>query len=272
MPSDANDPFFGSVPESLHLRNAPLIRVLGQVMFPRIVKVGEEAYIADFQEAIRHDYPNFSAEPLSGLEINMTAGMPQARPISTTIWRFLDAENNWRVSLAPDALTLEAITYSSRADFLARMEAVLMSLAATIRPAQVQRVGYRYVDRISDTASLDRLPELIRPELLGVLASNRFDSVDISMSELIAATAEGKLIARYGAAPKGVSHDPNMAPPVGVASWVLDVDSFAINPTPVGFHASEICAKLNKVAGRAYAFFRWAVTDEFLAHFGAENP
>ena len=271
MTTYAENPFFGSVPQSQHLRNAPLVRVLAQVAFPRIVKVREEAYIADFQEALRREYPNFTAEPFHGVAINIVDGMPQVQQHASTMWRFLDAENNWRVSLAQDFLALEVTRYSTRSEFLERMESVLTSLATTVRPTQVQRIGYRYVDRIADAVSLHRLADLIRPELLGVLASSPFDSVDISMSELIAATAEGKLIVRYGAAPKGFSHDPNLAPPTDVASWVLDVDSFSVNTAPVNFLPSEICARLNGVANRAYAFFRWAVKPDFLAHFGADN-
>lgn len=272
MTTNADNPFFGSVPESLHLGRSPLVRVLAQVAFPRIVKVREEAYIADFQEALRRDYPNFSAEPFHGVAINIVDGMPQVEQLASTVWRFLDVSNNWRVSLAQDFLAIEATTYSSRSEFLDRMETVLTILGETIKPAQVLRVGYRYVDRIVDADSLGRLPDLIRPEMLGVLATTPFESVDISMSELIAATAEGKVIARYGVAPKGFSHDPNLAPPIEKASWVLDVDSFSVSLTPASFDPREICTRMNEVAGRAYAFFRWAVTPDFLTHFGADNP
>jgi uncharacterized protein (TIGR04255 family) len=270
MADRCDDPLFGEVPDRVLLSNAPLERVLGQVKFPRIAKIAEESYIADFQEAIRDEYPHFQSDVIQGLDIVVSGNEVKPRQLTTVVWRFFDASRVLRVSLGPEAITLETASYVSRDDFLSRLEFILEKLVETIRPSLVQRVGFRYVDRLQDPDDLAVLSDLIHPELLNVLQSGLVQHIDISMTEITGTTNEGKIIARYGLAPPKFSHDPDMAPPVGVKSWVLDVDSYSTNCAGQSFDTQMLCTELDKVAARAYAFFRWSVTEKFLERFGAK--
>jgi uncharacterized protein (TIGR04255 family) len=247
-----------------------LVRVLGQVKFPRIAKIAEESYIANFQEAIRGEYPHFQSDTIQGVDIVIIGNEVRPRQLTTTVWRFFDARKVLRVSLGADAITLETASYVSRVDFLSRLEFILAKLVETIRPALVERVGFRYVDRLDNPSDLDALSDLINAELLNVVQPALLRHIDISMTEITGTTREGKIIARYGLAPPQYSHDPDMAPPVGVKSWVLDVDSFTTNCAGNAFDTQMLCAELDKVAARAYAFFRWGVTERFLERFGAK--
>lgn len=269
MSARSDDPLFGEVPERVLLASAPLIRVLGQVKFPKIVKISDETYIGDFQEAIRHLYPHLQKDLVQGVELNVAGPTLQHTTTTTVIWRFFDLEQVIRVSLSSDAITLETARYVSRDDFLQRMKVVLEALQATIKPSIVQRVGFRYVDRLQGPECLGDLSALIQQELLNVVQPNLMKYIDISMTEVSGDTREGKLIARYGLAPPNYSHDPSMAPPVPEKSWVLDVDSFSTRCAGQAFEAKMLCDELDKVAARAYAFFRWSVTDRFLERFGA---
>lgn len=269
MADRCDDPLFGEIPERVLLSNAPLVRVLGQVRFPKIVKIAEEGYIADFQEAIRKEYPHFQSDVVQGVELNLAGQALQHRVMNTVVWRFFDPSRVLRVSLSQDAITLETASYVSRVDFLGRLEFILNSLQHTIGPSLVQRVGFRYLDRLQGKELLDSLDDFIRPELLNVLKPNLASHIDISMTEIAATTKEGKLIARYGLAPANYSHDPDMAPPVGERSWVLDVDSYSTDCAGQEFEGKMLCNELDKVAARAYAFFRWSVKDRFLERFGA---
>jgi len=269
MADRCDDPLFGEIPERVLLGDAPLVRVLGQVKFPRIAKIAEESYIADFQEAIRGEYPIFRNETIQGLDIAIAGNEVKQRPVTSVIWRFFDAKEILRVSLTAEAITLETAAYVSRDDFLIRFQFILEKLVETIRPSLVQRVGFRYVDRLQDPNDLAELSDLIHAELLNVLQSGIVQHIDISMTEITGSTKEGKIIARYGLAPPKFSHDLEMAPPVGVKSWVLDVDSYSTNCAGKSFDAQMLCTELDKVAARAYAFFRWGVTEKFLKRFGA---
>lgn len=270
MADRCDDPLFGEVPERVLLDSAPLVRVLGQVKFPRIAKIAEESYIADFQEAIRREYPIFRNETIQGLDIAIAGNEVKQRPVTSVIWRFFDAKEVLRVSLTAEAITLETAAYVSRDDFLTRFRFILEKLVETVRPSLVQRVGFRYVDRLQDPNDLAALSDLIYAELLNVLQSGLVQHIDISMTEITGTTKEGKIIARYGLAPPKFSHDPEMAPPVSVKSWVLDVDSYSTNCAGQSFDIQMLCAELDKVAARAYAFFRWGVTEKFLERFGAK--
>lgn len=270
MADRCDDPLFGEVPDRVLLSNAPLVRVLGQVKFPRISKIAEESYIADFQEAIRDEYPHFQSDTIQGVDIVVNGNEVKPRQVTTVIWRFFDARKVLRVSLGPDAITLETASYVSRDDFLSRFEFILGKLVETIRPSLVQRVGFRYFDRLQDPADLEAISDLVHPELLNILQSGLVQHIDISMTEITGATKEGRIIARYGLAPPKFSHDVEMAPPVGVKSWVLDVDSYSTNCEGQSFDTQMLCTELDKVAARAYAFFRWSVTERFLERFGAK--
>lgn len=270
MANRCDDPLFGEIPDRVLLGNAPLVRVLGQVKFPRIAKITDESYIADFQEAIRNEYPHFQSETVQGVDIVINGNEVKPRQVTTVIWRFFDARRVLRVSLGPDAISLETASYVSRDDFLSRFEFILGKLVETIRPSLVERVGFRYVDRLQDPADLEAISELVHPELLNVLHSGLVQHIDISMTEIAGATKEGKIIARYGLAPPKFSHDVEMAPPVDVKSWFLDVDSYSTNCEGQSFDTQMLCTELDKVAARAYAFFRWSVTEKFLERFGAK--
>ena len=126
------------------------------------------------------------------------------------------------------------------------------------------------MNRLQEHEDLAMLSDLLNPELLNVLQPGLVQHIDISMTEISSATKEGKIIARYGLVPPKFSHDPNMAPAVDVKSWVLDMDSHSANCAGQSFEAQMLHTELDKVAARAYAFFRWSVTEKFLERFGGK--
>ncbi len=104
-----------------------------------------------------------------------------------------------------------------------------------------------------------------------MLQSGLIQHIDKSMTEITGTTKEGKIIARYGLAPPNFSHDPDMVPPVQEQRWVLDVDSYSTDYDGQEFDTKMLLIELDMVAARAYAFFRWSVTEKFLERFGAKQ-
>lgn len=179
-----------------------------------------------------------------------------------------DPRGEWRLSLAPSALTLETMRYTSREKFLGQFQLLIDALAATIQPSLATRVGFRYVNRIDSQADVDDLGNLVEPELLGLSSATLRNGVEMAVSQAQCRTAEGLLLARWGLLPAGATHDPDMAPPSSVQSWFLDIDSFTTSGLPEdGFTASPLIEKMNTMADRAYAFFRWSVKPRFLERF-----
>lgn len=266
------DPLLGVPPERVQLASAPLVRVLGQVQFAKIIKISDETHIGNFQEAVRVEYPFIEKDSAKGIQLVVDGGGVQAVSTDEVIWRLFDSTRQWRVSLNTSALTLETMLYTSRTEFLDRFKFLLGALVAAIRPSVATRVGFRYVNRLDRNEDLNDLDKLVHTELIGVLAAPVRPQVEQVVSQALCKTAEGNLMVRWGMLPAGTSHDPDAAPPHSSTTWMLDIDSFATEGVPQhGFSADDLAQLVKTMADRAYAFFRWSVKDEFLERFGASR-
>jgi uncharacterized protein (TIGR04255 family) len=262
------DPLFGQPPERVQLGVAPLVRVLGQVQFARIVNISKEQFIGDFQNAIRRQFPVIERDVAQSIEVSLAGAGVASTLAEEVIWRMFDARREWRLSLAPSALTLETMHYTSRQEFLDQLQFLIDALADTIQPSLATRVGFRYVNRIDRQSDIEDLGDLVEPELLGLSSAALRNGVQMAVSQAQCQTAEGLLLARWGLLPAGATHDPDMAPPTSVQSWFLDIDSFTTSGLPEdGFTAGPLIDKINTMADRAYAFFRWSVKARFLERF-----
>lgn len=257
-------PFAGDPPDEIALKRAPLVRVLGQVTFPLIAKLALQDEIASFQDRIRDRYPLLTPEQMHHIEI-VPGAEPRVR--AEVIWRFASADKAWRVSLSTSFIALETSAYTSRQEFVERLTEVARALEATVDPKLVLRVGVRYINRI-DGEALERLPELIKSEVLGVLKTPFKDAAQHLITESMLRTEEGQLLARWGSLPAGATIDPQALDAIPAPSWILDLDLFAMEQVP--FQADAIGAQIQAFARRHYSVFRFVVTPAFLAYYGAD--
>jgi uncharacterized protein (TIGR04255 family) len=260
------DPLFGAEPQEIPLPSAPLVTVLCQVRFPEIISIQQKTFVAAFQERIRADYPIVRNEQIKTVAVN-ELGMTVA---DDGVWRFVDAERGWRLSLMSSSISLETRKYVSRADFINRFGNIIEAVHATIMPTHVTRLGVRYVDRVllENGISMD---EMLRPEMLGISGGSIRNGIEHMVSEVMCKVKEGKMLARWGILPAGGTHDPDAMPPVEKSSWFLDLDTFTdYQASPISFDSGMIRASAFELATRAYCFFRWAVTPQFLATFGGK--
>ncbi len=257
-------PFSGAPPDEVALSRAPLVRVLGQIMFPIIAKLAQQDEIAAFQDQIRASYPLLNPEQVHHIEITPGA---EPRVRADVIWRFASADRVWRVSLSTSFVSLETTAYTSRQEFVERLTAVARALEATVDPKLVLRVGVRYINRIEGEA-LALLPKLIKSEVLGVLQTPFKDAAQHLITESLLRTEEGQLLARWGSLPAGATVDPQALDPIATPSWILDLDLFAMEQEP--FAADAIGARVLAFARRHYSVFRFVVTPAFLTYYGGE--
>jgi uncharacterized protein (TIGR04255 family) len=261
----------GPPPAEVPLPRAPLARVIAQVRFAPILAIRNPDIVAKFQEAIRGAYPILSEDRIHRI-VMASAGIPDVR--EGVIWRFSDGEKRqWRASLSVDFVALETSAYLSRQDFLARLGGILAALEGAFNPAEAQRLGLRYIDRLTGDA-VTHIAELIRPKVLGILQPNKEppsklgESVLHLLTEAQLLAEEGRIQARWGRLPENVTYDPDSLEPIGEASWVLDLDMFT--PGPQKFATNELLATATGFAERIYSVFREMVTDEFLKFYGGE--
>lgn len=261
---DTVDPLVAPLPAEVPLTDAPLVRVIAQLRYPEILSVEQRDFVAPFQEAIRRKYPVLRQEQTQGILLG-PSGLASAKP--QIAWRFSDAEGHWRVSLTPEFLALETTKYVSRADFLSRLGSLAEALGEHIDPGQLDRLGIRYIDRITG-ADVDDIAKLVRAEVRGITGTAAAAHAVHALSETLFELPDARVLARWGSLPAGATVDPAAIEPSPQKSWVLDLDMFSAAPMP--FSVARVVAEAQRYSERIYTLFRWAVTDDFLVRYGGK--
>jgi len=257
------DPLTAQTPAEIPLAKAPLVRVIAQLRFPVIAAIEQRPFMAGFQESLRARYPVLRPEVAKGLMLGPEGASPLP---DRTIWRFADLEGAWRVSLAPDFMALETTTYRSRTDFVARLREVVAALEEHVEPQVIDRMGIRYIDRVTGGA-VDDIAKLIRPEVSGLSATPIAAHVQHAITEVMLKVSDNAgMLARWGQLPPNGTVDPSAIEPIPERSWILDLDMFSTKPTRL--NEDEVVAQATSFSERLYTFFRWFVSDDFLRLYG----
>jgi len=261
---------FGSDPVAhVPLGAAPLARVLTQVRFPRLTTLaaGDDAANA-LAAAMSDRYPILNEQ--REVAVTITPEGVEQSPVTGKVWQLRSADEQWQVSFGHSFLAVDTASYSSREDFLARVDDAWAAFVTVARPPFVERVGWRYINRISDEATLSGLAALVRPEVLGGLPAPADTGVRLihGITESLYSIDEfDGLQARWGILPGGAVIDPTL-PPAPDPSWILDLDAFRTRRS--GVTTAEVREHVHELAERAYQYFRWVVTPDFLTRFGGE--
>ncbi|WP_434043967.1 MULTISPECIES: TIGR04255 family protein [Sorangium] len=259
-------PFRSPPPREVPLARPPLVRAIAQLRFAPIAALGQLDFIAPFQESIRRRYPILRQERTADLLLDPGGLLAQS---GSTVWRFHDKDDIWRVSLAPNFVAVEVAQYTSRTDFFARFHEILNALVKVTDggPAGYDRFGVRYVNRVLKP-ELDQLPQLLQPEVLGLVGASFGDELGFSVCESSFTVADAHLSTRWGLLPARATTDPTTIEPLDQASWILDFDMY--EGTKPDLDASALVERGQRFAEVIYAFFRWCVTDEFLRTYGGQ--
>jgi uncharacterized protein (TIGR04255 family) len=254
-------PLGGKPPAERHLHEAPLERVIAQIRFPVILIIEDQEAVSKFQEAIRSEYPVLQELKSQTVQIQMGPSGPTAVPSISRNWQFSDASATWKITLARDALTIESTSYESRADLLSRWDVAIGALDTAFHPVIVQRIGTRYIDRITG-APFKSFESLINPKLLGSALGDLKTHVKYSLCEAAFEIEEGDLLLRWGVMPAMMSPDPSAIRQLTHESFVLDIDVWSAQQRH--FDRKALLAAFHQLTERAYSVFRFAVTEEFL--------
>lgn len=261
----AVDPFVAPLPTEVPLNDAPLVRVIAQLRFPEVLSVEQRDFVAPFQEAIRSVYSVLRQEQTKEIFLSPDGPATPAKP--QIAWRFSDLSGHWRVSLTPEFLALETTKYVSRSDFFGRLKSLAEALDEHVKPSQLDRLGVRYIDRIIGNA-VDDIVKLVRPEVRGITGTIAATHAVHALSESMFELPDTRVLARWGCLPPGATVDPSAIEPAPEKSWILDLDMFSAAPMP--FVVDHVVGEAQRYAERIYTVFRWAVTDDFLVHYGGK--
>lgn len=290
MAEDQYDgPWGGATFEDIHLDRAPLIRVLCQVRFPRLARLAadpEAKAVNAIALDLDNDFPQFEVGREIAFQITQEGVTQTDGP--NNLWRFVSADGEWTATLAAEFVSLETSNYTDRDDFITRLLRVIEVLSRHVTVPRCERIGFRYTNRVTnDLVPLDDLRTLLHPQMLGgmgvPLAGQR---VLVGMNEAIFDMAPDQAApaarpmelpdgvqARWGLLPAGGQLDVTL-PPYPQETWMLDIDSFRMYrsaSTAAHLTPEFVGGQLEELSSRAYKFFRWAVTSEFLTRFGAEK-
>lgn len=260
---------FGPPVEEIPLPGTPLVLALAQVRFPPIVSIEtSEAFIASFQEQIRGEYPILKPDDEVAVLIGPEGPVERERH---RVWRFSQHKGNWQVALTKDFIALSTDKYTSRADFLGRLETLLAALQGTIAPRVCTRLGIRYLDRITDHERLSKISALVKDPIRGAarLSLGEPDVIETHglSDHLYRLPDESALHARWGFLPRGATFDTAIDP-ADDESWVLDLDAYSTEPSD--WSTDGLVERSRIFSERIYRYFRWAVTDEFLTEHGGQ--
>lgn len=249
------------------LTTAPLILVISQIRWPQITTMtGDISDVAtSFGRAVAHEYPINNQHKEVQYQLS-PQGISQSQ--GDDIYEWTSTDGDWSVLISQRFLTLQTRNYTNRQDFFTRMESALKSLLSIVEIPVIERIGFRYTNRISKTEDFARLSDLVEIPALG--SSDFGESVEMvhTLTEAVYKIDESHLRVRSAQLPKGATIDP-VIPPVDVKSWLLDLD--ASSEARIPLDPVHSVAKATELASLAYAYFRWAVKPEFLDHFGANR-
>lgn len=233
--------------------------VICQLRFPEILTI--EANIpAQFQEAIRGDFPHYSvrkeapAPKLAGTPGNMSL---QNQPMSNN-YQFVSADGVWRVNLTSKFISLSCSRYTCWEDFAAKLDKPLAAFIQIYRPAFFDRVGLRYLNFFSREAlGLSSTPwrELFQSQYLGILADEQVVEGSVNRCSMDAELAiRGGCRAKIHAGPGLVKRNGQQDNEI---KFIFDQDLFMTGKVAVNLSAGA----LQTLHSQADSIFRGAITD-----------
>lgn len=152
--------------ERIELKEPPLELVVCQLRFPTVVALAANQPPEELQRRLRTSYPVAGREHTARVEMGFGTA-PQTS--TSTIWRFEDRASQWTVSLGQDFLALETRSYRRFEEFIERFMGVFGTLRELYTIELRERLGLRYLDRISCERQPQlppNWPERIRQEMI----------------------------------------------------------------------------------------------------------
>lgn len=245
--------------ERCYYRNNQLQEVICQLRFPEILTISVNVPAA-FQEAIRDEYPQYSArKEVPAPKITGTPGQFQLEnPPATVNYQFASTDGVWRVNLTSKFISIACTRYTRWEDFAAKLDKPLAAFIKIYKPAYFERVGLRYVNIISRKAlELESTPfkELVKSCYLGILAEEDVAEAAASRCSVDLETSiRGGCKAKIHAGPGLVKRNGKQDPEV---KFIFDQDLFLPGKLPINLSAGA----LQTLHGQAWSIFRDAISD-----------
>ncbi len=240
-------------------RSNQLADVICQLQFPEILTIGANVPV-DFQEAIRAEYPQYSArKETPAPKLTGASGKLNIEKQPEIInYQFVSADGVWRVNLTSKFISLTCSRYTCWEEFAQHLDKPLAAFIQVYKPAYFERVGLRYLNFISkEKLELTdcSFSDLIAPQYLGPLQEE--DVLDHTVTRC---TVDVEMAIRGGCHLK-LHAGPGLVKQNGVQDknvrFIFDQDLYMNGNVPVNMSAGA----LQTLHAQAYSVFRGAITD-----------
>ncbi len=258
------------------LRHAPLVHVLAQISYPRLLSPEDclKSLRQSFQEL---EFPRFVEGSLHRVTI-VEGAAPQVA-ISPR-WDFVNRDRTEGVQVTDSWTTLRTTAYTTVEPFLERLGQVLDVIKARVDVQLVERLGLRYVDRVTPRDG-ERISQYVDDRMLGFPTETlRKTSAVLQalVTETVARTQVGTLAVRTRLLPSGAILPPDLAPSplrepgVALADQVglsLDFDHFAVFETEAfDYEVGAIVDRMDQLHAGVREAFDVIVTEHALNVWG----
>lgn len=240
-------------------RNALKV-VVAQVRFPVSYRLEQAGVLADLQQALSVAYPIGLPR---GEEVTIAIGpggatMNQGRPGPA---QFADVSRTRTITIGSDMASFETTAYEDWPTFRAAFGDLLALLEAHVQPAQVDRLGLRFVDELpgDGARTITDWGRLVTADLLGSESGPARDVRAVRTLQLVSLDMGGETInLRHG-----YTRNPGDAGPASV--YLIDTDASAQN---VAFDIPDLLARADRYHDWAWKLFIRSLTDEAKAVLG----
>jgi len=255
--------------EWVRFRKSPLRQVIAQMRFTIMPRFEKDGFIADFQEAIRDDYPKLHREPIVTYQLTSTG---VSSGTGDTAWRLSSKDLHWAVIVSEAALTLETRSYYAMNDFVERFQRLLEAAQEKLGVADRLRLGLRYVNEIRypGAKTLQDWQELLNPELVGVDAANLLaGEINHTLQEIQVKRPDGTFAIRHGLLKGTVVPPLPNEPSVGGRFYLVDLDYYDTDEYDLDI--PDVVSKMWDYNDVMTRFFRWALSEKLYTYLEPDN-
>lgn len=241
-------------------QRTPLIEVMGQLRFPRILKINNQEPV-EFQEKIRFDYPIFQQAQSLNLPAEIATLEPQVGSITPQypIYNFLSEDSKWQLSLDRDNLTLATVEYNRYEEFKEKFIKAINVFEEIYHPPFYVRLGLRYKDLIlRSKLKMEKdkpWSALISPQITSELhISELSGSIRNLVKNMEIELEAGKVNLNHGFV---LSQNPSQGN-IQELGYLFDAD-FSVEPRINKEEIWDVFDNFNRTGGK---LFRWSITEE----------
>lgn len=258
-----------ALPDRFLLENDQLAQVICQIRFSPVLRVRQDDAVIPFQETIRQTYPRYGKQ--QGVHVLLTPTGIQQQTAEDPQHRFEDTDGIFRAVLAADFIALETTSYSDIGDFADRISTLAAAVHEHYAPAEIQRVGLRFINELRFTAADPKteMIDAIEPTLLGAAGAPELADVVHGSQQVLELHGEDRrMLVRHGYQTGGTTVDPTSALAGGTPRaelnqpfYLLDIDVFA--ERNVRYSQEAVETHVREFNDDIRSFFAWGVREDY---------